>query len=86
MQRIRNRDVGKYTHRVINFLEGAAISIGRALFDGVLILVVSIYMLIGMQRFSGFVDRRFPPAGGRPLVSRIEHALVAYVRGRLRCR
>jgi predicted PurR-regulated permease PerM len=81
VQRIRNRDVGKYTHRVVNFLEGAAISIGRALFDGVLILVISIYMLLGMDRFARYVDRRFPPHGGRSLVSRIEHALVAYVRG-----
>jgi predicted PurR-regulated permease PerM len=81
VQRIRDRDVGKYTHRVVNFLEGAAISIGRALFDGVLILVVSIYMLLGMDRFARFVDGRFPPHGGRPLVARIEHALVAYVRG-----
>src|SRR5256885_9144209 len=29
------------------------------------------------------MDRRFPPHGGRPLVSRIEHALVAYVRGQV---
>jgi predicted PurR-regulated permease PerM len=81
VKRIRDRDVGRYTHSVVNFLEGAAISIGRALFDGILILVVSIYMLLGMDRFARFVDRRFPPHGGRPLVSRIEHALVAYVRG-----
>jgi len=83
VKRIRDRDVGKYTHRVVNFVEGAAISIGRALFDGILILVVSIYMLLGMERFARFVDRRFPPHGGRPLVSRIEHALVAYVRGQV---
>jgi predicted PurR-regulated permease PerM len=81
VKRIRDRDVGRYTHRLINFVEGAAISIGRAIFDGVLIVVVSIYMLLGMDRFARFVDRRFPPHGGRPLVSRIEHALVAYVRG-----
>jgi predicted PurR-regulated permease PerM len=83
VKRIRDRDVGKYTHRVVNFVEGAAISIGRALFDGILILVVSIYMLLGMERFGGFVDRRFPPHGGRPLVSRIEHALASYVRGQI---
>jgi predicted PurR-regulated permease PerM len=83
VKRIRDRDVGKYTNRVVNFLEGAAISIGRALFDGILILVVSIYMLLGMDRFARFVDRRFPPHGGRSLVSRIEHALVAYVRGQV---
>jgi predicted PurR-regulated permease PerM len=83
VKRIRDRDVGRYTHRLVNFIEGAAISIGRALFDGILILVVSIYMLLGMERFARFVDRRFPPHGGRPLVSRIEHALVAYVRGQV---
>jgi predicted PurR-regulated permease PerM len=83
VKRIRDRDVGRYTHRVVNFVEGAAISIGRVLFDGILILVVSIYMLLGMERFARFVDRRFPPHGGRPLVSRIEHALVAYVRGQV---
>jgi len=61
VKRIRDRDVGKYTHRLVNFVEGAAISIGRALFDGILILVVSVYMLLGMDRFARFVDRRFPP-------------------------
>jgi predicted PurR-regulated permease PerM len=83
VKRIRERDVGKYTHRLVDFLEGAAISIGRAIFDAILILVVSIYMLLGMDRFAKFIDRRFPPYGGRPLVSRIEHALVAYVRGQV---
>ncbi len=47
VKRIRDRDVGRYTHRVVNFVEGAAISIGRALFDGILILVVSIYVSPG---------------------------------------
>jgi predicted PurR-regulated permease PerM len=83
VKRIRERDIGKYTHRVVNFLEGAAISIGRALFDAVLIIVVSIYMLLGMDRFSRYIDRRFPPQGGRPLVLRIETALAAYVRGQV---
>jgi predicted PurR-regulated permease PerM len=83
VRRIRNRDVGRYTHRIVNFLEGAAISIGRAVFDGLLVLVVSIYMLLGMARFARFVDGRLPPHGGRPLVSRIEHALAAYVRGQI---
>jgi predicted PurR-regulated permease PerM len=83
VKRIRERNVGKYTHRIVNFVEGAAISIGRVLFDAILILVVSIYMLLGMDRFARFTDRRFPPHGGRPLVSRIEHALAAYVRGQV---
>jgi predicted PurR-regulated permease PerM len=83
VERIRQRDVGRYTHRIVNFVEGAAISIGRALFDGVLVVVVSIYMLLDMQRLARAVDRRFPPHGGRPLISRMEHALVSYVRGQI---
>jgi predicted PurR-regulated permease PerM len=47
------------------------------------VLVVSIYMLLGMGRLARWVDRRFPPHAGRPLIWRIEHALVSYVRGQL---
>jgi len=83
VKRIRQRDVGRYTHRIVNFVEGAAISIGKALFDFVLIVVASIYMLLDMQRLSRAVDRRFPPHGGRPLVFRLEHALVSYLRGQI---
>ena len=83
VKRIRQRDVGRYTHRLVNFVEGAAISIGRGLFDAVLVLVISIYMLLDMQRLAARVDRRFPPGDGRPLVWRIEHALVSYVRGQV---
>jgi predicted PurR-regulated permease PerM len=83
VKRIRQRDVGKYTSRIVNFVEGAAVSVGRALFDFVLILVASIYMLLDMQRLSRAVDRRFPPHGGRPLIYRMEHALVSYVRGQI---
>jgi predicted PurR-regulated permease PerM len=80
---IRRRNVGHYTSRIVSFVEGAAISIGRALFDGALIVVISIYMLLDMQRLARIVDRRFPPGGGRPLIARMEHALVAYVRGQI---
>jgi predicted PurR-regulated permease PerM len=83
VRNIRKRDVGRYTRRIISFVEGAAISIGETLFDAVLILVISIYMLLDMQRLARVVDRRFPPGGGRPLISRIEHALVSYVRGQI---
>jgi predicted PurR-regulated permease PerM len=83
VQRIRKRDVGRYTHRIVNFVEGAAVSIGKALFDGVLIFVVSIYMLLDMRRLARTVDRRFPPHTGRPLISRMEHALASYVRGQI---
>ena len=84
VRQIRQRDVGKYTHRIVSFVEGAAISIGKTLFSAVLLLVVSIYMLVDMQRLGRALDRRFPPrAGERPLLLRMETALVSYVRGQV---
>jgi predicted PurR-regulated permease PerM len=82
VRQIRQRDVGKYTNKIVTFVEGAAISIGKTLFSAVLLLVVSIYMLLDMQRLGRAVNRRFPPRPGeQPLLMSIERALVSYVRG-----
>jgi predicted PurR-regulated permease PerM len=82
VRQIRQRDVGKYTHKIVTFVEGAAISIGKTLFSAVLLLVVSIYMLLDMQRLGRRIDRRFPPRPGeQPLLRSMEHALASYVRG-----
>jgi predicted PurR-regulated permease PerM len=79
---IRDKDVSKYTDKVVRFVEGAAISIGKLLFGVVLIIVVSIYMLLDMQRLGGALDRRFPPAADSPpLLRRIESAVAGYVKG-----
>jgi predicted PurR-regulated permease PerM len=84
VQQIRRRDVGKYTNKIVTFVEGAAISIGKTLFSFVLLLVVSIYMLLDMQRFGGVINRRFPPRPGeQPLLLSIERALASYVRGQI---
>ena len=84
VEQLRKKDVGKYTKRAVNFLEGAAISIGRTLFDFVLLVVISIYMLIDIPRLGRLLERRFPPRpGSRPLLGRIEHALASYVKGQL---
>ena len=84
VRQIREKDVGKYTSRVVDFVEGAAISIGKTLFALVLLIVISIYMLLDMQRFSNAVDRRFPPRPDeRSLVMRIEQALSGYVKGQM---
>ena len=81
---IRQRDVGKYTHRIVTFVEGAAISVGKTLFSVVLLFVVSVYMLLDLQRLGRVVDRRFPPRPGeQSLLRSIEHALASYVRGQV---
>jgi predicted PurR-regulated permease PerM len=79
---IRKHDIGKYTDKVVNFLEGAAISIGKLLFSIIVILVVSVYMLLDFQRFDRAIDRRFPPhPGSESLLVRMERSLVSYVKG-----
>jgi predicted PurR-regulated permease PerM len=79
---IGTEDVQKYSREVIDFAEGAAVSIFALLFTLVLVVVVSIYMLLDFPRLTRAVDRRFPPRpGGAPLVRRMESALAGYVKG-----
>src|SRR5918999_2296078 len=61
---LREADPQEYTSRVIDFLEGAALSIFEVLFSLVIIIVVSVYMLLDMGRLSAAVDRRVPPPPG----------------------
>jgi predicted PurR-regulated permease PerM len=78
----RKHDVGKYTNKVVNFLEGAAISIGKLLFSLIVLIVVSVYMLLDLPRLARTIDKRFPPhPGSNALLVRMEHSLVSYVKG-----
>jgi predicted PurR-regulated permease PerM len=82
VDRIQKKDVGKYTSKVVDFVEGAAISIGKLLFSAIIILVVSIYMLLDFPRLGARIDRRFPPRPGEPsLLAQMEQSLTSYVRG-----
>jgi predicted PurR-regulated permease PerM len=79
-----SKDVSRYASKAIKWAEGAAISVVSLLFSTVLIIVVSVYMLLDMPRLARVIDRRFPPRpGSRPLMWRVEHSLVAYVKGQL---
>jgi predicted PurR-regulated permease PerM len=79
---IRKHNVGKYTHKVVTFAEGAAISIGKLIFSVIIILVVSVYMLLDFPRLARWLDRRFPSRRGSPsLLVRMERSLTSYVRG-----
>jgi predicted PurR-regulated permease PerM len=51
------------------------------LFDVFLVVVVSIYMLLDMQRLTDAVDRRFPPRGRGGLIVRMEQGVASYVKG-----
>jgi predicted PurR-regulated permease PerM len=79
---VRKKNIGKYTSKVVNFVEGAAISIGKLLFSVVVILVASIYMLLDFPRLAAAIDRRFPPQGeSDSLLVRMERSLTSYVKG-----
>src|SRR5919202_2754968 len=82
VDRVREHDVGKYTNKVVDFVEGAAISIGKFLFASIVIIVVSIYMLLDFPRLARALDRRFPPRpGSDSLLVQMERSLTSYVRG-----
>ena len=84
VDRIQEADPENYTSEVVAFVEGAAFSIFELLFSLVLIVVVSIYMLLDMDRLARGIDRRFPPApGSQPLLRRVETAVAGYVKGQV---
>jgi predicted PurR-regulated permease PerM len=74
-------ELSGYAQQAISFAQGAAFSFVLALFSIILIVVISIYMLLDMQRLESALDRRFPPYGGTPLAQRIEGALWGYLKG-----
>jgi predicted PurR-regulated permease PerM len=78
-------DVRKYTTRALNWAEGASVAVVTLLFDVFLVVVVSIYMLLDMQRWSDGINRRFPPRhkDDPGLIGRMEQAIASYVRGQL---
>jgi predicted PurR-regulated permease PerM len=82
LDNIGTKDVEKYTTKALNWAEGAGLAVVGLLFSVVLVIVVSVYMLLDMQRLAAAVDRRFPPIPGTvPLIERMERALASYVKG-----
>jgi predicted PurR-regulated permease PerM len=72
----------KYSGRAVSVVQSLVITLFESLFNLVLVIVVSVYMLLDAPRVSRFLRRVFP--GSRPqddLVTRVERALLAYVRG-----
>ena len=66
---------------MIDFAEGAAVSIFELLFTLVLIIVVSIYMLLDMPRLTRAIDRRFAAARRDAPAPAVEEHSSGYVKG-----
>ena len=82
LETLSGEEISGYTQDLISFAQGAAFGVIQVLFSLILIVVISVYMLLDMERLERAIDRRFPPHGGPPLTLRIESALAGYVRGR----
>jgi predicted PurR-regulated permease PerM len=74
-------EISGYAQDILSFARGAAFSAVLLLFSLILIVVISIYMLLDMQRLERLIDVRFPPHEGPPLTQQIESALWGYVKG-----
>jgi predicted PurR-regulated permease PerM len=83
LKQVGLNDVQKYTSRALAWAGSAGVAVVTLLFDAFLVVVVSIYMLLDMQRLTEAVDRRFPPRGKGGLIVRMEQAVASYVRGQL---
>jgi predicted PurR-regulated permease PerM len=81
LNQVGTKDVQKYTTKALRWAEGAGLTVVTLLFDAFLVVVVSIYMLLDMQRLTEAVDRRFPPRGHGGLIVRMERAVASYVKG-----
>ena len=81
LNQVGTKDVQKYTTKALSWAEGAGLTVVTLLFDAFLVVVVSIYMLLDMQRLSDAFDRRFPPQGRGGLIVRMERAVASYVKG-----
>ncbi|HET8751184.1 MAG TPA: AI-2E family transporter [Gaiellaceae bacterium] len=81
LNQVGTKDVQKYTSKALRWAEGAGVAVVTLLFDAFLVVVVSIYMLLDMQRLSDAADRRFPPWGRGGLILRMEQAVASYVKG-----
>jgi predicted PurR-regulated permease PerM len=81
LNEVGTKDVQKYTTKALHWAEGAGLTVVTLLFDAVLVVVVSIYMLLDMQRLTEAADRRFPPRGRGGLIVRMEQAVASYVKG-----
>jgi predicted PurR-regulated permease PerM len=81
LNQVGTKDVQKYTTKALHWAEGAGVAVVTLLFDAFLVVVVSIYMLLDMQRVTEAVDRRFPPRGRGGLIVRMEQGVASYVKG-----
>jgi predicted PurR-regulated permease PerM len=79
---VDSADLQRYSGRAVSIAQSLVITVFESLFNLVLVIVISVYMLLDAPRLSRYLRGIFP--GHDPtddLVARAERALLAYVRG-----
>jgi predicted PurR-regulated permease PerM len=80
--KIDSLDIQSVSGRAVDIAQGILIGVVESLFNVVLVIVVSVYMLLDAPRLSRFLRRLFPPGEtDDDLITRCERALIGYVRG-----
>ena len=83
-QKIDSLDVQSVSGRAVSIAQGILVGVVESLFNVVLVIVVSVYMLLDAPRLSAFLRRLLPhEEGERDLMTRVERALISYVRGQI---
>lgn len=79
---IDTQQLQKYSGQAVDVAQGLVITLFTGLFNLVLVVVISIYMLLDAPRLSRFLRRVFPSDDpSDDLVTRAERALLSYIRG-----
>jgi len=83
-QKIDSLDVQSVSGKAVTIAQGILVGVVESLFNVVLVIVVSVYMLLDAPRLSTFLRRLLPhEEGERDLMTRVERALISYVRGQI---
>ncbi|HYW28433.1 MAG TPA: AI-2E family transporter [Gaiellales bacterium] len=83
-QKIDSLDVQSVSGKAVSIAQGILVGVVESLFNVVLVIVVSVYMLLDAPRLSAFLRRLLPhEEGERDLMTRVERALISYVRGQI---
>jgi predicted PurR-regulated permease PerM len=72
----------RYSGRAVSVVQSLLTTVFEGIFNLVLVIVISVYMLLDAPRLSRFLRRVFPGTDPEDdLVTRVERALLAYIRG-----
>jgi predicted PurR-regulated permease PerM len=81
---INTLDIERYSGRIVDVAQNLLIRVFESLFNIVLVIVISVYMLLDAPRLSRFLHSVFGrDEQERGLIQRAERALIAYTRGQI---